>query len=166
MTRYTPVYGTVSSITPLKNSALDHSCSLLISVMSESIGQVNFVVKPNTYVLDQHTFEQGDSIIAIYDTSAPVPLIYPPQFTAVILAENDDGYQAMFDYFNDDLLNTDETLKLNIGDSDSTDLLLPNGQSFFYTPGGNHLFVLYMFTTRSIPAMTTPSTVIVFCSES
>lgn len=163
MTRYTPVYGTVSSITPLKTSALDNSCSLLFSVMSESMGQVNFVVNPDTYVPDQHTFEAGDSIIAIYDTSAPVPLIYPPQFTAVLLCENEDGNQAMFDFFDEDLLNTDKTLKLNI--SNSTEMLLPNGQPFFYSPGGHFLLVLYLFTTRSIPAMTTPQTVIVFCSE-
>ena len=163
MTRYTPVYGTISSITPLKTSALDHSCSILISVMSQSLGQVNFVVNPNTYVLGQHTFKEGDPIIAIYDTSAPVPLIYPPQFTAVMLAKNEDGFQAMFDYFNQDLLNTDETLKLNI--SDSTNVLLPNGQTFFYNPGDHYLLVLYLFTTRSIPAQTTPQSVIVFCSE-
>lgn len=163
MTRYTPVYGTISSITPLKTSVLDHSCSILISVMSQSLGQVNFVVNPNTYVLGQHTFKEGDPIIAIYDTSAPVPLIYPPQFTAVMLAKNEDGFQAMFDYFNEDLLNTDETLKLNI--SDSTNVLLPNGQTFFYNPGGHYLLVLYLFTTRSIPAQTTPQSVIVFCSE-
>ncbi|WP_026890456.1 hypothetical protein [Lacrimispora aerotolerans] len=163
MTRYTPVYGTISSITPLKTSALDRSCSILISVMSQSLGQVNFVVNPNTYVLGQHTFEEGDPIIAIYDTSAPVPLIYPPQFTAVILAKNDDGFQAMFDFFNEDLLNTDETLKLNI--SDTTKVLLPNGQTFFYNPGNHYLLVLYLFTTRSVPAITTPQSVIVFCSE-
>ena len=163
MTRYTPVYGTISSITPLKTSALDRSCSILISVMSQSLGQVNFVVNPNTYVLGQHTFEEGDPIIAIYDTSAPVPLIYPPQFTAVILAKNDDGFQAMFDFFNEDLLNTDETLKLNI--SDTTKVLLPNGQTFFYKPGNHYLLVLYLFTTRSVPAITTPQSVIVFCSE-
>lgn len=163
MTRYTPVYGTISSITPLKTSALDRSCSILISVMSQSLGQVNFVVNPNTYVLGQHTFEEGDPIIAIYDTSAPVPLIYPPQFTAVILAKNDDGFQAMFDFFNEDLLNTDETLKLNI--SDTTKVLLPNGQTFFYNPGNHYLLVLYLFTTRSVPSITTPQSVIVFCSE-
>ena len=80
-----------------------------------------------------------------------------------MLAKNEDGFQAMFDYFNQDLLNTDETLKLNI--SDSTNVLLPNGQTFFYNPGGHYLLVLYLFTTRSIPAQTTPQSVIVFCSE-
>ncbi len=165
MTRFSPVYGTVTSVNPLETSALSHSCSLFISVMSQSLGEVNFVVNPDTYVLDQHTFEKGDSIIAVYDTDAPVPLIYPPQFTPIILAENDDGYLAMFDYFNEDLLNTDETLKLNIPESDSSELLLPNGQTFFYMPGGHYLFVLYMFTTRSVPAITTPDKVIVFCSS-
>ena len=165
MTRFSSVYGTVTSVNPLETSALSHSCSLLISVMSQNLGEVKFVVHPDTYVLDQHTFEKGDPIIAIYDTQVPVPLIYPPQYSPIILAENDDGYLAMFDYFDENLLNTEETLKLNIPDSDFSELLLPNGQTFFYMPGNHYLFVLYMFTTRSIPAITTPDKVIVFCSQ-
>lgn len=164
MTRFSPIYGTVISVNPLETSTPSPRCSLLISVMSQSLGEVNFVVNPDTYVLDQHTFERGDSITAIYDTDAPVLLIYPPQFAPLILAEDDDGYLAMFDYFDENLLNTDGTLRLNIP-SDPSDLLLPNGQMFFDTPGGHYLFILYNFTTRSIPAVTTPDKIIVFCSS-
>ncbi|MEY8352717.1 hypothetical protein AALB39_05080 [Lachnospiraceae bacterium 54-53] len=164
MPRYSPIYGTVSSVTPLRTSSAASSCGLLISVMSQSIEQVNFVVTHQTYVLDQHTFRAGDSITAIYDTNAPVPLIYPPQFTAVVLAENDDGYEASLDFFDENLVNQDNTLQLNLSDEDETEILLSNGQTYFYPPGGHFLLVLYMFTTRSIPAITTPQKIIVFCS--
>lgn len=164
MARYSPIYGIVTSVNPLMTSSGDTSCSMIISIMSESIGQTNFIVTPKTYVLGQHTFNTGDSIIAIYDTKAPVPLIYPPQFTAVILAENSDGYEAAFDYFDEDLVNTTKTLKLNISNDSETTFLLSNGQMSFHTPAGHFLLVLYMFTTRSIPAITTPQTVVVFCA--
>jgi len=163
MARYAPIYGTVSSVTPLRTSSADSSCGLFISVMSQSIGQVDFVVTYQTYVLNQHTFQAGDSIAAFYDITAPVPLIYPPQFAAIVLAENDDGYEAMLDFFDEDLLNQDKTLKLSLSDEDETEILLSNGQTYFYAPGGHFLFVLYMFTTRSIPAVTTPQKIIVFC---
>lgn len=164
MTRYAPIYGTVSSVTPLRTSSADSSCGLFISVTGQNMGQVNFVVTHQTYVLDQHTFQAGDSIVAIYDTKAPVPLIYPPQFAAIVLAENVDGYEAMLDFFDEDLLNQDKTLKLNLSDEDGTEILLSNGQTYFYAPGGHFLLVLYMFTTRSIPAVTPPQKIIVFCS--
>jgi hypothetical protein len=164
MTRYAPIYGTVTDLTPLRTTSSDSSCSLLVSVTSESIGQVDFIVTPQTYVLDQHTFMVGDSITAIYDTKAPVPLIYPPRFTAVVLVEDDDGYEVMLDYFDQDLLNRDQTLKLSLSDQDETEILLSNGQSFFFNPGNHYLLVMYMFTTRSIPAITTPQKIVVFCS--
>ena len=135
MTRYSPIYGTVTDLTPLMTSASDSSCSLLISMASESIGQVDLVVTPQTYVLDQHTFMVGDSITAIYDTKAPVPLIYPPRFTAVVLLEDDDGFEVMLDYFDQDLLNQDQTLKLSLSDQDETEIVLSNGQAYFFSPG-------------------------------
>ncbi len=164
MARYTPVYGEVTAVNPLRSSATDKSCSMIISIMSESIGQTNFIVTPQTYVFKQHTFNPGDSIVAFYDTKAPVPLIYPPQYTAVVLAENSDGFEAVFDYFDEDLLNSSQALKLSLSDQSETDILLSNGQTFFYNPGGHFLLVFYAFTTRSIPAITTPQTIVVFCT--
>ena len=164
MTRYASIYGIVSSVTPLRTSHDNASCSLMLSMMSQSLGQVNLIVTSQTYVLEQHTFIAGDSIIAIYDTMAPVPLIYPPQFRAIALVRDTDGRQAMLDYFDENLVNSDNTLKLSLTNNYDTQILLSNGQIFFYPPSNHYLLVLYMFTTRSIPAITTPSKVIVFCS--
>ena len=73
MARYSPVYGTVTSVNPLMTSSADKSCNMIISIMSESLGQTNFIVTPQTYVLDQYTFHTGDSIVAFYDTKARLP---------------------------------------------------------------------------------------------
>lgn len=86
MANYSTVYGIVGSVNPFYTTVSDHSCALLISVNTQSMGQINFVVSPQTFVLEQHTFVQGEPIIGIYDTSIPVPLIYPPQYQAVVLA--------------------------------------------------------------------------------
>lgn len=160
--RYSPIYGTVRSIMPLQNSNENYICTLILSMMSKDMGTVNFFITPNTYVLEQQKFYPGDPVIAFYDTQTPIALIYPPRFTAIILAGNClDGFAA-FDYFDKELINSDQTLKLNL-DYEETNIVLSNGQTFTGNPGGNYLLVLYTITTRSIPPVTVPEKVVVFC---
>jgi hypothetical protein len=164
MANYSTVYGNVASVSPFYTTVSDRSCSLLISVNTQSMGQINFVVTPQTFVLEQHTFGQGEPIIGIYDTSVPVPLIYPPQYRAVVLAQNSFGYRAALNYFDEDLLSVDQTMKLNIPTDGSTQILLVNGQNFVYNPGDHYLFILYMSDSMSTPAEVTPQKIIVFCN--
>ncbi len=165
MANYSTVYGIVGSVTPFYTTVSDHSCSLLISVNTQSMGQINFVVSPQTFVLEQHTFGQGESIIGIYDTSVPVPLIYPPQYQAVVLAQNTFGYRAALNYFDEDLLSVDQTMKLNIPSDGSTQVLLINGQNFIYNPGDHYLFILYMSDSMNPEVEVTPQKIIVFCNS-
>lgn len=165
MPRFSPVYGRIISISPMQSGNTNSACSLLFSVMSQEMGPVNFMVTPRTYVLEQETLKPGDSIIAFYDTMAPVPLIYPPQYTAVLMIENDDNGFAALDYFGEDLINTEQTLKLNLPNRAAKNILLANGQTFWGNPGGHYLLVIYTSSTRSIPAITTPEKIIVFCAS-
>jgi len=121
------------------------------------------LVSPSTYVLDQKPVRQGDTIIAFYDTQAPMPLIEPPQYRAVAIVFPFSGEYAMFDCFDKNLRNSDNTLVLNL--SQTTSMQLPNGQYYSGTPGGQFLLVLYTATTRSIPAQTTPHRIVVFCPD-
>ncbi len=162
MANYLSVYGIVSSF---YTSVSDRSCSLLLSVNAQNMGQINFVVTPQTFVLEQHTFRPGERIIGVYDTDVPVPLIYPPQYQAVVLAQNSVGNEASLDYFDEDLLNTAKTVKLNIPADGSTQVLLTNGQNYIFSPVEHYLFILYMSASDNIPAEITPSKVIVFCSD-
>lgn len=164
MANYLSVYGIVGSVTPFYTTVTGHSCSLLLSVTTQSLGQVNFVVTPQTFVLEQHTFSPGDAIIGVYNTSVPVPLIYPPQYQAVVLAQNSFGYRAALDYFDEDLLNAAQTMKLTIPTDGSTQTLLINGQNYSYNPGDHYLFILYMSDSENTPAEITPQKIIVFCS--
>lgn len=163
MTRYSSIYGTIRSITPMPSSSDSSHCILLISVMTENMEPYNLVVPPYAYVLYHQTFTPGDSIIAFYETLAPVPLIYPPQLQAGILAGNPHDGFGIFDFFDENLINSDQTLKLNLTDDANTNLVLSNGQTFTGNPGNHYLLVLYTTTTKSIPAITTPQKVVVFC---
>jgi len=162
MSRFSPIEGVVTSVTPLQNGNCTSPCTLLVYLQTQYQEIYQVLVDYSTYVLDQKPIGQGDTIIAFYDTMAPMPLIYPPQYRATAVVFPGSGEYAMFDYFDQDLRNSDNTLVLNL--SGTTLFQLPNGQYYLGIPGGQYLLVLYSSTTRSIPAQTTPSRIIVFCS--
>lgn len=165
MPQYAPITGTITSIVPFNSGSGQPGCLLEFSLMNQDMGPVTLIVSPNTFVEDQERLKTGDGITAFYDTMAPMPLIYPPRYQALIIAETDNELFAFFDYFNEDMVNTDMTLKLNVPEQNGSEIVMSNGQTFYGNPGGHWLLVLYSTTTRSIPAMTTPEKIVVFCSE-
>lgn len=160
MSQFSPIHGNIFSITPVDRT---NGCALMFSVTSQEFGPVNLMVTQETYVLEQETFKPGDSITAFYDKNTPVPLIYPPQYQAAVILENDDNAFADFGYYDNNLVNTGQTLKLNLSSQPSDRILLANGQVFTGNPGGHYLLVIYDKATLSIPAQTNPLEVIVFC---
>ena len=165
MSQFIPVYGTIHSITPMTNADQTVSCNLMFTVSTSSMGTVNFMVTPNTYVKDQKTFRPGDSIVAFYDSQAPVPLIYPPQYEALLMAEHVPGQSAAFDFFDESYLSYDGTLRLNLSAFPRQNSHLSNGQYYMGFLGNKYLLVIYGASTRSIPAVTSPEEIIVFCTE-
>lgn len=103
----------------------------------------------------------GDAVIGYYDTNAPIPLIYPPQYRALVMAKVTPNRNIKVDFFNRQLVSSDGTLKLNI--SPFTQILLENGQAFTGNPANRDLIVVYGPTTMSIPAQTIPYRIIVMC---
>jgi hypothetical protein len=91
----------------------------------------------------------------------PVPLIFPPQYRAVIMVKDTPYQNVKVDYFNSQLESSDGKLKLNI--APSTQIVLRNGQAFTRYPSNRNLIVVYGPTTKSIPAQTTPYKIIVVC---
>lgn len=136
-------------------------CYKLISVENQEGNLVNFVVAPSTYFVNHVTVAMGDMVTGFYDVNAPVPLIFPPQYQAIVMAKATIYENVKVDYFNSQLISSDGTLKLNI--SPYTQLLLENDQLFTGNPGDRNLIVVYGPTTRSIPAQTTPYKIIVMC---
>ncbi|MGR3766272.1 hypothetical protein [Rossellomorea sp. NS-SX7] len=139
----------------------EEGCYKLISVMDDSGATVNFVVEPSTYFVDHEIVGTGDRVTGYYDGNAPVPLIYPPQYRALIMVKESPARNVKVDYFNSQLVSSDGSLKLN--GSPYTQVLLTNGQLFTGNPANRNLIVVYGPSTKSIPAQTIPYKVIVWC---
>jgi hypothetical protein len=136
-------------------------CYTLMSVDNGAGASVNFVVSPSTYFVNQEMVAVGDTITGYYDGDAPVPLIYPPQYRALVVVKDDPYQNIKVDYFNSQLVSRDGQLQLNL--SPFTPISLRNGQPFTKSIANRNLIVSYGPTTRSIPAQTTPYWVIVWC---
>ena len=139
----------------------DEGCYTLMSVDNGLGASVNFVVSPSTYFVDHAMVAVGDRVTGYYDGNAPVPLIYPPQYRALVMVKDQPYQNVKVDYFNNQFENSDGQLRLNI--SPFTPILLANGQAFSRNPANRNLIVVYGPTTRSIPAQTTPYKIIVWC---
>lgn len=138
-------------------------CYKLMTVQSRDRSIVNFVITPTTYFVDHIAVQIGDVVTGYYDADAPVPLIYPPQYQALVVARAMPNVFVKVDYFNSQLISSDGNLRLNI--SPFTEILLENGQTFTGSLANRNLIVTYGATTRSIPAITTPYEIIVICTK-
>ena len=156
-------HGTVTAINDFSVTANneDEGCYKLLSVENQNREVVNFVVSPTTYFVNHAMVSVGDRVTGYYDGDAPVPLIYPPQYRALIMVKETPYQNVKVSYFNNQLVSADGQLKLNI--APTTPILLTNGQPFSKNPANRNLIVIYGPTTRSIPAQTTPYQIIVWC---
>ena len=163
MSKFLSFQGTVIKISDFSTSENDKGigCYKLMSVENEAGTLVNFVVAPDTYFVDHVMVAVGDRVTGFYDANAPVPLIYPPQYNAIVMARRSLYQNVKVDYFNNQLVSSDNTLKLNI--AQCTRIILKNDQAFTQNPGNRNLIAVYGVTTKSIPAQTVPYKIIVMC---
>lgn len=150
------ITGTVQRIQPISEDC----CRQMITIQNAE-GVHNFIISPETYVIDMIRIRPGMTVTAFYDANLPVPLIYPPQYQAVIIGRNIPNENIFVGYFDENLTSVDEQLKLNI--SRGTEIITSNGQQYMCPVGQNMLIVYYTITTRSIPPQTTPRKIIVMC---
>ncbi|MEK4229819.1 hypothetical protein [Solibacillus sp. FSL H8-0538] len=163
MINFISFQGTVTMISDFMISPNDEGkgCYKLFSVQNRDGSFVNFVISPTTYFVNHEMISIGDSVTGYYDGNAPVPLIFPPQYRALVMVKDRPYQNVKVDFFNSQLVSSDGQLKLNI--SQFTHLLLTNSQAFTGNPANRNLIVVYGPSTRSIPAQTTPSQIIVLC---
>ncbi len=159
---YRGVQGTIVSIEPTRigNRRADR-CLMFVGLENQDGDLVNFMVSPTTFVLDFVMLREGMEVTMYYRTDEPVPLIYPPQYRAAVVVPRMMGQMVDVDYYNKSLLNGDMTLQLNL--NGSVDITTTNNQRFMGNPANNDLVVVYSSSTRSIPAQTTPSKIVVLC---
>ncbi|UVI33501.1 hypothetical protein [Paenibacillus spongiae] len=163
MTNFYSFHGTVTMISDFFTGQIDEreGCYQLISVENGMGATVNFVVSPTTYFVDHVMVAVGDHVTGYYDGNAPVPLIYPPQYQALVMVKDSPLQNVKVDYFNSELESSDGRLRLII--SPYTLIVSRNGQLFSRSPANRDLVVIYGPATKSIPAQTTPYRIIVLC---
>ena len=139
----------------------DSCCSQILRLDTEN-GEVRFTVMADTMVIENVRLRREEEWnAAFYDTSLPVPAIYPPQYRAEIVTVLRGEQNVMLNFFDENLVAEDNSLRLNL--SPVTNIMTQNGQRFTCSPRNMELLVYYTNTTFSIPPMTTPQKVIVMC---
>lgn len=136
-------------------------CFKLMSVEDDNKDIVNFIVFPQTYFVNYETLSIGDKATGFYDANAPVPLIFPPQYRALVMSKNHVGKNVKVSYFNNELVSSDNQLK--IIPSSKTKIVLQNNQYFTQNISNRNLIVVYGPSTKSIPTQTTPYEIVVIC---
>ena len=76
-----PINGIVQNVSSFGNNC----CELQVTIRNND-GIHNFIVGPDTYVAGQSRLRPGMPVTAFYDTSLPIPLIFPPRYQAVIIS--------------------------------------------------------------------------------
>lgn len=159
---YSPYYGVITAIEPYEGMNRRNSgCSQMVTLEDEEGIVAQFIVTPSTYAVNGVTLSEGMQAVIFYDANAPAVLIYPPRFRAEIVAQHMPEVNIAAGFFDRNLTNADQTLRLNM--ASSTVVVTANNQNYTGNVGGRNLIVLYGATTRSIPAQTTPDKVIVMC---
>ncbi len=156
------ISGTIVDMVPARvgNRRAD-GCMLFVTLEDMDGNTVNFMVTPSTFVVDWETLSVGMKCTFWYQADAPVPLIYPPQYTAVVAAQEKNDRRIDVGFYNTSMVNETQTLQLNI--DGSVDIRTTNNQYFQGSPANHNLVVIYDTSTRSIPAQTTPKMVVVLC---
>lgn len=154
-TNLVPVIGTVLRIVSERDC-----CNHMMSLQTAN-GIVNFRINSETIVIDSRQLRIGMQVAAFYDSTLPVPLIFPPQYTAQLVTVIGRNEQVMINHFDNNLVSTDGALQLNI--ARNTAITSLNGQNVNCNLGNRNLLVYYTVTTRSIPPQTTPRKIVVLC---
>lgn len=147
--------GTIKEINDYK--AIENSKIVLVENEEGIIA--NFILSNDTYIVDNEEIALGNVITGYYDANAPMIMIYPPQYNIKVANFYNQDQNVKFDKFDKDLVSSDNTLKLNI--SDDTQIVSQDGKTYEGEITDKNLVVIYGISTRSIPAQTTPSKIVV-----
>ena len=90
--RFGSVTGTIVDLVPTRiGNRRANGCMIFVTLEDKDGNTVNFVMTPSTYVVDFETLSVGMMCTFWYAADAPMPLIYPPQYNAVVAAQEKNG---------------------------------------------------------------------------
>lgn len=117
-----------------------------------------FVISSNTFIINEEELKVGSEVTGFYDANKPMLMIYPPQYPVDVVAVNVEK-NVKFDIFDEELISSDRSLKLNI--SSETEIVTQDGTAYKGDLALQKLVVLFGASTKSIPAQTNPTKIIV-----
>ena len=155
--------GTIKSITKMEDGNVE-------VLMDNEAGGLRFILNATSTIIDRETgkamtaaeLTEGTVVSVIYGALSPMGMSMPPYLGRVsaVVANADKG-NFIVSKFDKDLLDAEGKLKLNIGED--TTILTTLGTKNILTAENiqdKNALVFYDVTTRSIPAQTTPSFVL------
>ncbi|WP_020618113.1 copper amine oxidase N-terminal domain-containing protein [Paenibacillus daejeonensis] len=146
-----------AAVTGVVTQIQDHGADGELKMLTLELegGEIaNPVITKDTYFIDDVEPAVGQKLVIFYDTGKPMLMIYPPQYTAEVVAEVSDDINYKVDRFDENLLSADGNLILNV--SDETDITFADGTPFEGELSDYVLVVSYTITTRSLPPQTPP----------
>lgn len=133
--------------------------SRIVTVTNEQEQIARIIISKDTHLLGNSKLEIGTVITGYYDAHAPMLMIYPPQYNPDLVVVGEIEENIKVDLFDQKLISADHSLKLHV--SKETEIVAQNGEGFEGDLSNRYLAVIYGASTRSIPAQTTPSKIIV-----
>lgn len=159
---YGTVSGKVSSITDVGDYTR-------IEITNADMGMV-FNIE-DAKVIDQSTstyknisdIKVGMEITAVLPNNSPMTMSLPPQTSsAKLFVINSEAGSVDLSVYNEELINAENTLKLNVSEDTIINDLRGSKKEFTEKDLENkELLVLYSVATRSIPAQTNPEMVVI-----
>ena len=123
------------------DSQLPSGCVKILTIKLRNSSAVNFIVEPSTYFVNCAAVNIGDFITGFYDPNVPVPMIYPPQYRALVITRYSRAQNVAVDFFDEKLISSEGTLQLSI--VNSTRITLPNRLAFTDSIANRNLVVIY-----------------------
>ncbi len=143
--------------------------------IANEMGGLRFALAADTIIVNRENgaymmadeLKEGMAVTVVYDMNSPMGMSMPPYLgqVAAVVANSDAGTVAV-GKFGEDLVDWTQNLQLNIDDTTS----IQNMQGarirlFADDVKGKDALVFYGMATRSLPAMTTPSFILILETE-
>ncbi|MGL4791431.1 MAG: stalk domain-containing protein, partial [Anaerotignaceae bacterium] len=167
--KYLYYTGKVNSVTQTDGGVrveLEDESLILIAELKDGTPVVD-TAKPQMGTTTIDDIKEGMEIKCLIPGDSPMTLSMPPVTGSVelVIIQGETGSSTVTT-FDEELVNKDNTLKLNIGEN--TTIVDIQGSRRFYAAEdlkNAELAVFYSVTTKSIPAQTTPDLVIIIDNE-
>ncbi|KGR79490.1 stalk domain-containing protein [Ureibacillus manganicus] len=155
--KFLQIEGIISEISEEMNG------NFLVTVGGEQ--PFNFYFDDKTIILDnlgqKVELKEGMKFTAYVDSNKPMIMIYPPRYSPeVVIVKTEEAGTVQQDQFDENFLNKNKDLVLNL--NDETPIYNLSGKKLSKTDIINkNVLVFYTVSTKSLPAQTSPSKIIV-----